>query len=239
MRLLTFHEDGGITTTSFNDNDIPLYAVLSHTWGEDNDEVTLADIENSVGEDKPGYKKIWFCGEQAQKDGLQYCWIDTCCIDTTNKAEHSYAIRSMFRWYQAAEKCYVYLPDVCGSSWESAFMSSRWFTRGWTLQELLAPNIVEFFSADGERLGDKSSLKLLVHKITTVPIEVLEGALLSQSSVNERLRWADGRVTRRDEDRAYSLQGIFDVELAPVYGEGAAGAFERLRTEIYKLEKCI
>jgi hypothetical protein len=124
------------------------------------------------------------------------------------------------------------------SSWESAFRSSRWFTRGWTLQELLAPTTVEFFS-QGEKLGDKVSLTPLIHRITSILPKVLSGAPLSQSSIDDRWRWAEGRKTRCDEDRAYSLQGIFDVVLALVYGEGESGAFDRLKREIYKLERCM
>jgi hypothetical protein len=250
MRLLQYSKSGELSIHSFDDGAIPPYAILSHTWGVDGDEVTFADLETGDGRIKPGYKKILFCGKQARHDGLQHFWIDTCCIDTTDKAEHSWAIRSMFRWYCSAAKCYVYLSDVSTrkrkagstpteSSWEPAFRLSRWFKRGWTLQELLAPTIVEFFSQEGTKLGDKISLQPLIHKITSIPPEVLNGAPLPQSSVNERLRWAQGRITKYDEDQAYALQGILDIELAPVYGEGTAGAFERLRGEIHKLERCI
>ncbi|KAF1938445.1 HET-domain-containing protein, partial [Clathrospora elynae] len=250
MRLLEYSESGKLNIHSFDDDAIPPYAILSHTWGADGAEVTLADLVQGNNQAGPRYKKIRFCGHQARRDSLQYFWIDTCCIDTTDKAEHSWAIRSMFRWYRSAAKCYVYLSDVSTkkrkagsmlteSSWEPAFRSSRWFTRGWTLQELLAPTIVEFFSQEGEKLGDKISLMLSIYKITSIPPEVLNGAPLSQFSINERLRWAEGRITKHDEDRAYSLQGILDVELAPMYGEGKAGAFDRLKREIYRLERCI
>ncbi|KAK4897683.1 hypothetical protein LTR49_027947 [Elasticomyces elasticus] len=104
-------------------------------------------------------------------------------------------------------------------TWEPAIESSRWFTRGWTLQELLAPSIVEFFSREWEELGDKTSLKLLISKTTSISLEALDGAPLSQFSVSERLRWKEARVTKHEEDGAYSLQGNLDVELAPVYGE--------------------
>jgi len=229
---------------------MPPYAILSHTWGLEADEVTFDDLASNAGKDKPGYKKIRFCGEQARQDGLQYFWIDTCCIDKADKAEFSHAIRSMFRWYQNATKCYVYLSDVSirkrkantmltESTWEPALRSSRWFTRGWTLQELLAPSSVEFFSQEWKKLGDKISLKLQIYKITSIPCAMLEGAPLSQFSVNERLRWKEHRETKREEDGAYSLLGIFDVDLAPVYGEGAAGAFRRLMDEIHKLERCV
>jgi hypothetical protein len=156
----------------------------------------------------------------------------------------------MFRWYQNATRCYVYLSDVSTRkrrlddllgifTWEPAFRLSRWFTRGWTLQELLAPSIVEFFSQEWEKLGDKVTLKLLIHTITNISLEALDGVALSQFSVNARLGWKEGRVTTRKEDGAYSLQGILDVELAPVYGEGAAGAFRRLMDEIDSSKRCV
>jgi len=262
MRLLRYEDDGHLTITSFEDGAIPPYAILSHTWEEDSEEVTFADLAKGRGKHKPGhkkmfgnrktpgYKKIRFCGEQAQQDGLHYFWVDTCCIDKSDKAELSSAIQSMFCWYQNATKCYVYLSDVSTKkkkasglstkfTWEPAFRSSRWFTRGWTLQELLAPNIVEFFSHEWERLGDKISLKSLVKKITGIPCEALDGAPLSRFSVNERLRWKGDRQTKREEDAWYSLAGIFDIEIAPAYSEGAASAFRRLKDEIDKLEICV
>ncbi|UPX19766.1 uncharacterized protein EKO05_0010017 [Ascochyta rabiei] len=250
MRLLHYDECGELGIVSFDDRATPPYAILSHTWGSDAEEVTFADIEDGDGKAKRGYDKIHYCGQQARQDRLQYFWVDTCCIDKTDKAELSHAIRSMFRWYQNAARCYVYLSDVSTRkrkvdaklgkfTWEAAFRDSRWFTRGWTLQELLAPSTVEFFSQEWAKLGDKTSLKLLTHKITSISPEALDGAPLSQFSVNERLRWKEGRKTEREEDGAYSLQGIFSVDIAPVYGEGAAGAFRRLMNEIHELERCI
>ena len=250
MRLLKYEEDGQLTITSFDDNAIPPYAILSHTWGAEAEEVTFADLTKYDGKGKRGYKKIHFCGEQARHDRLQYFWVDTCCIDKTDRVELSQAIRSMFRWYQNATKCYVYLSDVSTRkrkfgdmlthfTWKPAFRSSRWFTRGWTLQELLAPSIVEFFSQEWEKLGDKMSLKSLISKATGIPYGVLDGAPLSQFSVDERLRWKGDRDTKLEEDIWYSLSGIFNVEIAPAYSEGAASAFKRLMDEIYKLKTCV
>jgi hypothetical protein len=250
MRLLKYKEDGRLTIESFNDDAIPPYAILSHTWGEDAEEVTFADLRKGDGQHEAGHKKIRFCGQQTQQDGLQYFWVDTCCIDKTDKAELSLAIRSMFRWYQDAAKCYVYLSDVSTKkeeagglstefTWELAFRSSQWFTRGWTLQELLAPSIVEFFSKEWEKLGDKVSLKSFIREITGIPHKALDGAPLSQFSVAERLRWKADRKTRREEDVWYSMAGIFDVEIAPAYSEGATNAFGRLMDEIHKQERCI
>jgi hypothetical protein len=250
MRLLRYNEQGELSIVSFDDRATPPYSILSHTWGADAEEVTFADLATGDGKAKRGYKKVRFCGQQARQDGLEYFWVDTCCIDKTDKAELSHAIRSMFRWYQNAARCYVYLLDVSAAkresdrmlskfTWEPAFRSSRWFTRGWTLQELLAPSTVEFFSQEWTKLGDKTSLKLLIHKITSISLEALNGAPLSQFSVDERLRWKGDRQTKREEDGWYSLSGIFDVEIAPAYSEGAASAFRRLMDEVHKLERCV
>jgi hypothetical protein len=252
MRLLQCSSNGEFSLTDdYSDEDeLPSYAILSHTWGAGGDEVTFEDLADGTGKAKPGYEKIRFCAEQAQYDGLQHFWVDTCCIDKTDKAELSKAIQSMFRWYRNAARCYVYLPEVSrpllgtdleahAPLWESQFRMSKWFTRGWTLQELLAPSSVEFFSREGRRLGDKKSLREQIHKVTNIPYAAIEGAPLSQFTVNERLQWKEHRETKHEEDGAYSLLGIFDVHLAPLYGEGAAGAFRRLTDEIQKQERCI
>jgi hypothetical protein len=170
MRLLKLSNTAGefCSLTDFDFGvDIPRYAILSHTWGKE--EVTFKDMMDdgtakSKPESKPGYGKIRFCGEQARRDNLQYFWIDTCCIDKSSSAELQEAINSMFRWYRDAVKCYVYLADVSRPaldadikssqssqpSWELSFRKSRWFTRGWTLQKLVAPPLVEFFSKEGQ-----------------------------------------------------------------------------------------
>ncbi|KIM95395.1 hypothetical protein OIDMADRAFT_134334, partial [Oidiodendron maius Zn] len=127
---------------------------------------------------KAGWRKIQFCVKQAAADGLEYFWVDTCCIDKSDPAELSKAINSMFRWYRNVKKCYVYLADV-SSMWDVAFWSSKWFNRGWTLQELIVPVIVEFFSQEHKLLGDKKSLETLIHEITQIPIQALRGNLLS------------------------------------------------------------
>ncbi|KIW16082.1 hypothetical protein PV08_06133 [Exophiala spinifera] len=243
MRLLKLGSHGDLSLTKNLIEDVPSYAVLSHTWGTDDDEVTFDDIKNGSGTSKVGgYAKIRFCGEQARRDGLQYFWVDTCCIDKENHAELAQAIASMFRWYQNAARCYVYLTDVsarkCHNSqaerpWESAFGKSRWFTRGWTLQELLAPKSVEFYSHEGERLGDRNTLEQEIHETTEIPLTALRGTPLSHFSVDERLRWAAKRHTKLKEDKAYCLLGIFNVFLPLIYGE-EDNAFIRLREEIDK-----
>ena len=245
MRLLLRSDTGEFSLTKdlVGDDTIPPYAILSHTWGEEAEEVTFEDLANGAGKDKPGYEKIRFCGEQARQDDLQYFWIDTCCINKANYTELSQAINSMFRWYRDAIRCYVYLPDVSNPAfdtneeynlrpWESDFRKSRWFERGWTLQELLAPSSVEFFSQERQRLGDKRSLKLQIHEITGITDSALQGAPLSQFSVEERFSWIEHRQTKLEEDKAYSLLGIFDVSMPLIYGEGRKKAFKRLWEEI-------
>ena len=160
-----------LTNDLVSDRDaIPRYAILSHTWGPDTEEVSFKDMVDGAAMSKSGYEKIQFCGEQARRDGLQYFWIDTCCIDKSSSTELQEAINSMFCWYRNATKCHVYLADVSRPAldtdgkpsqllWESSFRKSRWFTRGWTLQELVAPASVEFFSKEGEQLGNKRSLE--------------------------------------------------------------------------------
>ena len=145
MRLLKLLPSGDIRLAGyFLDNAIPPYAILSHTWGDESEEVTFEDMNKGSGRGKAGFEKIKFCGEQAARDGLQYFWVDSCCIKKSSDAELSEAINSMFRWYRGAAKCYVYLSDVSTlkrkerdqslqNTWESAFRGSRWFTRGWTL----------------------------------------------------------------------------------------------------------
>ena len=206
------------------------------------------DITNGTGKDKPGYEKIRFCGEQASQDGLQHFWVDTCCINKKDDAEVSRSINSMFRWYCNAIRCYVYLPDVktrkrkrdedLTESCELEFRRIRWFTRGWTLQELLAPASVEFFSRERKRLGDKNSLRQQIHEVTNIPYSALEGYPLSYFSVKERLQWIQHRQTKLEEDKAYSLLGIFGIYIFPIYGEGIANAFMRLQKEIDRLEIC-
>ena len=241
MRLLKFETNGQFCLTNDIIGDVPPYAILSHTWGADTDEVTFKDLEEGTGERKAGYTKIRFCGKQADNDGLEYFWVDTCCINKPNHTELSEAITSMFRWYRDAAKCYVYLSDVSigdhnnndqsQQTWESAFRKSRWFTRGWTLQELLAPVSVEFFSREGKRLRDKKLLEQQIHETTGIPFEALRGSPLSNFSVDERMLWAAKRKTKRKEDKAYSLLGIFDVYMPLMYGEGD-NAFSRLKKEI-------
>jgi len=241
MRLLQLDNCAELSLTEDLLDNIPPYAILSHTWGTDRDELTFDDLHNGLGKSKAGYAKIQFCGQQARKDGLEYFWVDTCCINKASYAELSEAITSMFRWYRKAEKCYVYLSDVSSrkrdndgqtqQTWVPAFRISRWFTRGWTLQELLAPASVEFFSREGELLGSKKTLEGRIQDITEIPISALQAAPLSDFNVGERMRWAMKRNIKRIEDKVYCLLGIFDVFMSPIYGEGK-NAFVRLKDKI-------
>ncbi|KAM0131620.1 hypothetical protein ACHAO1_007221 [Botrytis cinerea] len=245
MNLLECNSEGRFgLVRNLAGRDIPEYAILSHTWGADADELTFQDLMNDTGQNKSGYRKLQFCGEQAKRDGLQYFWVDTCCIDKSSSAELQEAINSMFRWYRNAARCYVYLSDVstngnnqAGLSWQPIFKASRWFTRGWTLQELIAPRSVEFFCSNGMLLGDKRSLEHLIHEITEIEISALHGQNLSDFSIDERMSWAKNRETKREEDKAYCLLGIFDVHMPLIYGERSKNSFRRLGEEIEKRTK--
>lgn len=248
-RLFERRSDESLVFREFANDETPAYAILSHTWLTDNsEEVSFQDVEAGTGELKAGWRKIQFCADRAWADGLRYLWIDTCCIDKKHNTELSKAINSMFRWYQSATRCYVYLTDVSihGSEempqpshfpWEAAFRRSRWFTRGWTLQELLAPTLVDFFSLEGERLGSKLRLETIIHEITAIPSTALRGQALDGFSLDERMSWASYRHTKEEEDHAYSLLGIFDVSMPLIYGEGKEKAYRRLREEIEKYSR--
>lgn len=236
MRLLYFQGDGILAFTDFGRQKPPPYAILSHTWGKE--EVTFQDLSYGISASLAGFKKIAFCGQQAAKDGLKYFWVDTCSIDKSNLPELTRSINSMFRWYRNASKCYVYLSDVSvsdprnvivdESSWMKAFWKSRWFKRGWTLQELIAPRSVEFFSKEGYLLGDKCSLESVIIKITNIPADALQGRPLKNFSVKERFSWANHRETTEEEDIGYCLLGIFDVFMPLIPGEGEVNAMKRL-----------
>ena len=238
MRLL---HTTTIKLSSFDgDDSIPPYAILSHTWG--NAEISFHDLSNyaeSELNESDGYKKIRSCCALAADEGHEYVWIDTCCIDKNSSAELSEAINSMYRWYQKAKICYAYLADVRigdhdlgGSKVEEAFGKSRWFTRGWTLQELLAPKDVFFYDQNWQKLGSKSSLEEQISFVTGIQrahIHDINGA-----SAAQKMSWASKRQTRRVEDVSYSLMGIFDVNMPLLYGEGKK-AFLRLQHEIVKI----
>jgi hypothetical protein len=242
MRLLESCDGKFRLTKDFVQQDVPEYAILSHTWGPDTEEVTFRNVVDGTGEHKSGWNKIRFCADQARRDGLTYFWVDTCCINKSDLNELSRSINSMFRWYQHAAQCYVYLSGVSAATMGGAqrrdtvqgptFRSHRWFTRGWTLQELVAPSSVEFFTEDGQRLGDKRSLEQQIHEITGIAVSALRGTALSEFSVEERFKWAEKRQTTHEEDWAYCLLGIFGIFMPLIYGEGKEHATRRLKKEI-------
>jgi hypothetical protein len=218
-------------------NDTPDYAILSHTWEQQ--EVTFHDIADlGLAAHLNGFDKIKAACERAVEDELDWIWIDTCCIDKSSSAELSEAINSMFRWYKHSVICYAYLSDVpshddpeAPGSW---FSKSRWFTRGWTLQELVAPHRVEFYNKDWTPIGCQRSLSSQISIITRIDTEVLTGKeQLERKSIAQKMSWASRRCTTRAEDMAYCLMGLFDVNMPLLYGEGSK-AFLRLQEEILK-----
>jgi hypothetical protein len=236
MRLITLDHNGELILVAPSINKIPEYAILSHTWVE-GQEVTYEDLISGENKEKISYKKIRFCIEQAARDGLLYAWVDTCCINKSSDAELSEAIRSMFDYYKKAARCYVYLsdvpnPDDLTSTIESTFTTSRWFTRGWTIQELIAPKQVEFFSHQGKSLGSKNSRLQQIHEITGIAIKALEGRPMSEFPIADRMSWAAKRETTRPEDMAYCLLGIFGIHMPVLYGEGRESAMTRLQREL-------
>lgn len=228
----------------------PPYAILSHTWSDS--EVTMQEYQefrarNSTQKGQlhqtPGFQKIEAVCKLAAKHKLSHVWIDTCCIDKTSSAELSEAINSMFRWYKNAAVCYVNLEDVqiplqtpqdgilTIAEKQSLLQNARWFTRGWTLQELIAPQHMEFYDKNWNQIGSKETLLSSLFRITGISEAHLKGADLNDASVATRMSWAARRHTTRVEDLAYSLLGIFDVNMPQLYGEGTR-AFKRLQEEI-------
>ena len=218
----------------------PKYAILSHTW--DKEEVSFQDYlhpNKEVMFQKQGFEKIEKTCRMARKAGL-YLWIDTCCIDKTSSAELTEALNSMFQWYRDAVVCYTWLADLPGidvlspEDPHSCFKDCRWFTRGWTLQELIAPGNLEFYDQEWTFRGTKVDLDVVVSGITKIDTKLLRNAeLLHEVPLAQRMSWAANRHTTRVEDMAYCLLGIFDVNMPMLYGEGPK-AFTRLQEEIIR-----
>ncbi|KAI6097099.1 heterokaryon incompatibility protein-domain-containing protein, partial [Pisolithus croceorrhizus] len=225
------------------------YAILSHRWEI---EVTYEEMTGLMKLDKwkkdevrnrRGYQKIIKSCEQAMKDGHKWLWIDTCCIDKRSSAELSEAINSMYRWYQDARVCYAYLNDLDESTFpterkfetfDKSYGWPEWFMRGWTLQELIAPKQIEFFNKGWAPIGNKRHLAPVLENITKIPCGVLRDGLAGKRlSVAQIMSWAADRKTTRVEDRAYSLMGLFEVNMPMVYGEGKK-AFQRLQLKIIR-----
>ncbi|KAE8449095.1 hypothetical protein EG329_008478 [Mollisiaceae sp. DMI_Dod_QoI] len=214
---------------------IPPYAILSHRWGDS--EVTFQDLQNGTRAQCPAWDKILGCCKRAQEDGYNFVWIDSCCIDKSSSAELSEAINSMFRWYQDSQVCYVYMFDVTAAASTTTseemvleFRESLWFTRGWTLQELLAPKAAIFFNRYWIEIGTKASLKLLISSITGIE----DLYQFDRASIAQKMSWASNRQTLRPEDMAYCLMGLFGVNMPLLYGEGI-NAFTRLQIEIMRI----
>ena len=212
------------------------YAILSHRW--EDEEVTFRDMQDlTVASTKKGFVKIRKSCEHAQNDGYKYVWVDTCCINKESSSELSEAINSMYRWYKASAVCYVFLSDVhmrtVKRDVEQQIISSVWFTRGWTLQELIAPLNVVFYDRHWEFLGTKQTLSSLLEVKTGIDEAILNGEPLSRCSIAQRMSWASKRVTTRVEDTAYCLLGIFDVNMPLLYGEREK-AFLRLQEQIIR-----
>jgi hypothetical protein len=221
--------------------DIPHYTILSHTWGAE--EVTYYDVVNKQGLDavswKQGYPKLMGFCKEAARHGFKWVWMDSCCIDKTSSAELSESINSMFDWYRDAVVCYVYLVDFLaseGSEFHFAISGgrSRWFTRGWTLQELLAPENVVFYDQNWKDSGTKRSLATAIASITGIDQKLLSGETrVNDYSVAQKMSWASMRDTTRVEDMAYSLLGLFRITMPLLYGEGLR-SFARLQEEIIR-----
>ncbi|KAF5671803.1 beta transducin [Fusarium heterosporum] len=224
------------------------YAILSHVWGSDEvsfQDMTSVDPGQTLELDR--YSKLRESCSMARSLKFDYIWIDTCCIDKSSSAELSEAINSMFRWYAESTVCIAFLEDVLpstsGEETKKAFSNSRWFTRGWTLQELIAPGKVIFYDRVWNRLGTRAELKDDIMSVTGISDELLHTThhmmemkqrQLVQYSAAEKMYWAAGRETTRPEDIAYCLLGIFDINMPLLYGEGQIKAFKRLQEEIIK-----
>jgi hypothetical protein len=227
----------------FFGTNVPFYAILSHTWT--NEEVSLHELQNlnEAIVQKAGFKKIMSFCELAKRENYSHAWVDACCIDKRSSAELTEAINSMYKWYCNASICMVYLVDVPGpqqfdgngfNASIEAFKKSRWFSRGWTLQELIACSRRRFYASDWSIINQQGyDLADLISNITHIDIEVLhDHRKLHKYCTAERMSWAARRETTRPEDIAYSLMGIFGVNMPVLYGEGLRAAFRRLQNEI-------
>ena len=246
---------------TFFDDSLPEYAILSHRWSSEEDEVSFKQFrKHSVHLNLPGLVKIEEFCRLADERGLRWAWIDTCCIDKRSSAELSEAINSMWEWYRGSKECYVHLADVEFSDYELSlklqseetfwratdgwaslrdrFNQSDWLKRGWTLQELIAPDKVVFYDSHWNEIGPLKRFYKDVAKVTGIHEKYLaprHSGFPEWPSVATRMSWVSHRHTSRKEDIAYCLLGIFHVNMPLLYGEGAVRAFRRLQTEIMKI----
>ena len=225
----------------FFDDKIPPYAILSHRWEQE--EISYKDVRKQRNLSSKGWQKVQnFCRLVQRDRDVKYAWIDTCCIDKRSSAELSEAINSMYKRYEKAAICFAYLSDVDRYSPDSAgqesIRKSVWFTRGWTLQELIAPGVVRFVTSDWLTIiGTRVELAGLIAEVTGINKTLLsrKGGWMGDYSIAQKMFWAANRVCAREEDRAYCLMGLFDVNMPLLYGEGKRKAFIRLQTEILKI----
>jgi hypothetical protein len=259
MRLLNIST---FELKEFNELNVPPYVIASHRWTDD--ETNYKDIKKRRNPETVGYKKVQdFCAfirrtnvtntrameVRGLKRDCQWLWIDTACIDKSSSAELSESINSMYYWYTNAEVCYAYLSDVQSPHPTAAimeFMTSQWFTRGWTLQELLAPRIVVFLDRNWGVIGHKHSLpdcdlgcqgfgpelNAKIERITSIEQNVMVRRI-SNWSFEKVKHWSSLRETTRFEDRAYCLLGLLGINMVPIYGE-RENAWDRLEEEYRK-----
>ena len=235
----------------FGDDEATEYAILSHRWmAQEVDYDEMIGLAKMAVEERDeirqcdGYQKILRSCERAEKDKYEWLWVDTCCIDKRSSAELSEAINSMYQWYENAKACYAYLHDAPGLSFPTASDDEKypdsngwpeWFSRGWTLQELIAPSNIQFFNKNWRSIGDKKTLAPTLESITKVPEHILtDGLRGNRPCIAQIMSWAAHRKTTRVEDRAYSLMGLLDMNMPMLYGEGKK-AFHRLQLEIIRM----
>jgi hypothetical protein len=232
MRLLHTKD---LVLKTFTDANCPPYAILSHTW--EDEELSFGDVQtlgfqyNTPPAKRASLEKLKLSCKQAQLDRLEWIWNDTCCIDKSSSAELTESINSMYKWYAESDLCYAFMVDVTSMD---DLKTSRWFRRGWTLQELIAPRTVLFYSVDWNKIAEKREIRDEISAITGIPQLILDGRPPEGCNVAQRLSWASNRETTREEDMAYCLLGLFDVAMPPIYGEGLTNAFLRLQDELLK-----
>ncbi|KAI1638442.1 heterokaryon incompatibility protein-domain-containing protein [Biscogniauxia mediterranea] len=232
MRLINTHT---LEIEEYFGDQIPPYAILSHTWGLE--ELSFQEWQRlRTPSPKAGYGKIKRACQKALENNLLFLWCDVNCIDKSSSTELSEAVNSMFNWYKNSAVCYAYLEDVSRQDPDVAasMRKSRWFTRGWTLQELLAPGNVQFFTVEWEPLGTRTEKSGLISKITGIPKSYLDTGDISHACIAEKMSWLARRKTTRIEDMAYCMFGIFDLNMPLLYGEGSR-AFVRLQEELVRV----
>ncbi|KAG1780743.1 heterokaryon incompatibility protein-domain-containing protein [Suillus placidus] len=214
---------------------------LSHRW--EGKEPLLHDIQDKVVHElNPvgGIVKLQSFCKTARAAGYRWGWIDTCCIDQTNNVELQKSLNSMFDWYRTSALTMVYLSDVPPSSTRGALAGSAWNTRGWTLPEFLAPKVIRFYQNDWTPYLDDHSpnhkqsdtIMQELKDVTGIDAEALADFSRGRINARKKLQWASTRVTTVQEDIAYSLFGIFGVQISVMYGEKKQKALGRLLEKV-------